>query len=150
MQVPRINKKRKTKEKLSKMVNGKSMAKASVWGTALRFQEGKKKKRLWAKKTPSTMLLFTCTRYRKIAHYLYIPPSKFSEIFFKVYCSDLCSVTGWCDLRALFLVGIPLSTIPAPHKNSPWSIHYNTSTLCCSNRLNCNLRKCPLSNSRNY
>lgn len=44
MQVPRINKKRKTKEKLSKMVNGKSMAKASVWGTALRFQEGKKKK----------------------------------------------------------------------------------------------------------
>lgn len=44
MQVSRINKKGKTKEQLSKMVNGKSMAKASVWGTAVRFQEGKKKK----------------------------------------------------------------------------------------------------------
>lgn len=43
MQVPRINLKRKTMEQLSKMVNGKSKAKASVWGTALRFQEGKKK-----------------------------------------------------------------------------------------------------------
>lgn len=83
MQVSRINKKGKTKEQLSKMVNGKSMAKASVWGTAVRFQEGKKKKDYGLKKTPSTMLLFTCTRYRKIAHYLYIPPPNSQRYFSK-------------------------------------------------------------------
>lgn len=149
MQVSRINKKGKTKEQLSKMVNGKSMAKASVWGTAVRFQEGKKK-RLWAKKNSINHVVIHMYEVQENSTLLVYPPSKFSEIFFKVYCSDLYSVTGWWDLRALFLVGIPPSTIPAPHKNSPWSIHFNTSTLCCSNKLNCNLRKCPLSNSRNY
>lgn len=85
----------------------------------------------------------------KTMYYLYIIPSKFSEIFFRAYSSNLYSVTGWCAWRALFLVGITVSTLPAPHKSLLGSSII--THLPCSALVSWTVtwRECPLSNARN-